>query len=91
MLYLPNADANDNIEVLNVSDSHKLYLIIDGKRVIMKFIGSSQPVGKSWGKWRRMMGKMVRSGSFVGISDDWRKVPLEKKELFYDALMVSVI
>ena len=31
MLYLPNADINDIIKVLNVSDSHKLYLIPDGK------------------------------------------------------------
>jgi hypothetical protein len=38
-----------------------------------------------------MIGKMVRSGSFVWISDDWKKVPLEKNELFYDALMVSLI
>jgi hypothetical protein len=33
----------------------------------------------------------VRSGAFVQISNYWRKVSLEKKELFYDALMVSVI
>jgi hypothetical protein len=39
MLYLPNADTNDNIEVLNVNDSHKLYSIPDGKRVIMEFTG----------------------------------------------------
>jgi hypothetical protein len=45
MLYLPNADANDNIEVLNVSDSHKLYSIPDGKRVIVEFTGMVQPVG----------------------------------------------
>jgi hypothetical protein len=47
MLYLPNADTNDNIEVLNINDSHKLYSIPDGKRVIMEFNGMSQPVGKS--------------------------------------------
>jgi hypothetical protein len=90
MLYLPNADTNDNIEVLDVSDFHKLYSIPDGKRVIMEFTGMWQPVGKSGGKWRRLTSKMVRSGSFVRISDDWKKVPLEK-ELFYDALMVSLI
>jgi hypothetical protein len=50
-----------------------------------------QPVGKSWGKWRRMTGKMVRSGSFIWISNDWRKVSVERKEFFYDALMVSVM
>jgi hypothetical protein len=91
MLYLTNADTNDNIEVLNVSDSYKLYLILDEKRVIVEFIGMWQPVGKRGGKWRRMTGKMVRSGSFVRISDDWRNVRLEKNELFYDALMVSII
>jgi hypothetical protein len=91
MLYLTNADTNDNIEVLNVSDSYKLYLILDEKRVIVEFTGMWQPVGKRGGKWRRMTGKMVRSSSFVRISDDWRKVRLEKNELFYDALMVSII
>jgi hypothetical protein len=70
MLILPNTDANDNIEVLNVSDSHKLHSILDGKRVIVEFTGMVQPVGKSGGKWRRMTGKMVRSSLFVWISDN---------------------
>jgi hypothetical protein len=50
MLYLPNADANDNIEVLNVSDFHKLYSILNGKWVIVEFTGLYQPVGKGGGK-----------------------------------------
>jgi hypothetical protein len=79
---LPNADTNDNIEVLDVSDSYKLYSIPNGKWVIMEFMGMWQPVGKSRGKWRRMIGKMVRSGSFVWILNDWKKVPLKKNELF---------
>ena len=47
MLYLSNADTNDNIEVLNVNDSHKLYLIPDEKWVIVEFTSMWQPVGKS--------------------------------------------
>jgi hypothetical protein len=39
MLYLSNADTNNNIEVLNVGDSHKLYSIPDGKWVIVEFTG----------------------------------------------------
>ena len=89
MLYLPNTDINDNIKVLNVNDSHKLYSIPDGKRVVVEFNGIWQPIERSGSKWRRTTGKMVRRGSFVHISDDWKKVPLEKKELFFDALMVS--
>jgi hypothetical protein len=91
MLYLPNADTNDNIEVLNVSDSQKLYSIPNGKRVIMEFNGMLQPVGKSGGKWRQTTSKMVKNGSFVRVSDDWKKVPLEKNERFFEVLMVSVI
>jgi hypothetical protein len=91
MLYLPNADTNDNIEVLNASDSHKLYSIPDEKRVIMEFNGMSQPVGRSGCKWRRTTGKMVKSSSFVRLSDDWKRVPLEKKERFFEVLMVSVL
>jgi hypothetical protein len=79
---LPNADTNDNIEVLDVSDSYKLYSIPNRKWVIMEFMGMWQPVRKSRGKWRRMIDKMVRSGSFVWILNDWKKVPLKKNELF---------
>jgi hypothetical protein len=50
MFYLPNADTNDNIEVLNVKDPHKLYSIPDGKRVIVELNGMWQPVGRSRGK-----------------------------------------
>jgi hypothetical protein len=57
----------------------------------VEFTDIWQPVGKSKRKWRCMTGKMVRNGSFVRISDDWKKVLLEKNELFYDALMVSLI
>jgi hypothetical protein len=55
----------------------------------MEFNGMSKLVGKSRGKWRRTTGKMVRSGSFVWVSDDWKKVSLEKKERFFEVLMVS--
>ena len=84
-------DENDKIEVLDVSDSRKLNNIPEGKRVIAQFTGSAQPVGKSGVIWRRTIGKMIRSGSFVRISDDWKKVSQDKKEIFFTALMVSVI
>jgi hypothetical protein len=91
MLYLPNADTNDNIEVLNVSDSQKLYSIPNGKRVIMEFNGMLQPMRKSGDKWRQTTSKMVKNNSFVRVSNDWKKVPLEKNERFFEVLMVSVI
>ena len=65
-----HVDANGKIEVQDVSDSLKLYNIPYGKRVIVEFTGMLQPVGRNGGKWRHMTGKMVRSGSFVRISND---------------------
>jgi hypothetical protein len=76
MFYFPNVDTNENIEVLNVKDPYKLYSIPNGKRVIVEFNGMWQIVGKSGGKWRRMTGKMIRHGTFIRISDDWKNVPL---------------
>jgi hypothetical protein len=37
------------------------------------------------------MGKLVRSGVFLRISDDWKKVPENTKEDFYSSLIVSII
>ena len=85
------ADENDKIEVPDVSDSRKLNNIPEGKRVIAQFMGLAQPVGKSGVRWRRMTRKMIRSGSFVRISDNWKKVSQDKNEIFFTALMVSVI
>ena len=86
-----HADENNKIQVLDVSDSRKLNNILEGKRVIVQLTGSAQPIGKSGVRWRRTTGKMIRSGSFIRISDDWKKVSEEQKEIFFTALMVSVI
>jgi hypothetical protein len=86
-----HVDANDRIEVLDVSDSRKLNNILEEKWVIAQFMGSAQPIGRNGCRWRRTIGKMVRSGLFIWISDDWKKVSQEKKEIFFIALMVSVI
>jgi hypothetical protein len=65
-----HSDANDKIEVLDVSDSRKLYNILNGKQVIAEFTSMVQPVGKNGDKWRLTSGKMVKSGLFIRISDD---------------------
>jgi hypothetical protein len=45
-----HVDANDKIEVLDVSDSRKLYNIPDRKRVIAEFTGMAQSIGRSGSK-----------------------------------------
>jgi hypothetical protein len=59
--------------VLTVNDSHKLWNIPEGKKVVMEYTGAWQPVGKKGLKLRRMTGKIVRSDVFLRISDNWKK------------------
>jgi hypothetical protein len=90
MLNFPNVDANDNFEVLQVNDSHKLWEITEGKRVMMEYNGAWQPIRKSGSKFRCITGKIVRSGAFIRISDDWKKIPKNTKEDVWSSLMVCV-
>jgi hypothetical protein len=76
--------------VLKVNASHKLWNIPEGKKVVMEYTGAWQPVGKSGSKFRRMTGKIVRSGAFLRISDSWKKVPQTTKEDLWNSLMVCV-
>ena len=77
MLNLPNADANTNFEVLEVKDSHKLWKIPEGKRVVVEYNGLWQPIGKNGSKFRCMTGKIlgvVRLSGYQMIGKRYQKV-----------------
>ena len=56
----------------------------------MEYNGLWQPVGKSGSKFRHMTSKIIRSGAFIRISDDWKKIPKSTKEDVWSSLMVWV-
>ena len=85
---LTNVDANDNFEVMKINDSHTT--IPKGKKMVMEYIGAWQPVGKSRSKFRRVTGKIIRSSSFVRITDSWSDVPQAKRDDIWSSLMVCV-
>jgi hypothetical protein len=47
-------------------------------------------LGKSGSKFRHMMGKIFKSGAFIQISDDRKKIPENTKEDVWSSLMVCV-
>jgi hypothetical protein len=70
-------------------DTHKACEIPAGKRVVMDYNPGWQPVGFSANKFRRQTGKLIRSGNYVHLRDDWAHVPALTKEDIWEAVMVS--
>ncbi|XP_059453484.1 uncharacterized protein LOC132184020 [Corylus avellana] len=82
-----DSEGNTVIEVFTILDSHRRPGVPPGKRIILEYNASCQPVGFSAVRFRRMTGDIVRSENFVRIPDDWTKVPDRTKEDIWDALM----
>ena len=60
-----------------------------GEKVVLELNSSKMPVGTSGRKFRRLSGKYVRSGKFIGLSPShWRRIEKDKKEQIWTALMV---
>lgn len=70
-------------------DPHKAWEIPAGKRVVMDYNLGWQPVGFSANKFRWQTGKLIRSGNYVHLRDDWAHVPARTKEDIWEAMMVS--
>jgi hypothetical protein len=72
-----------------VGSPSQIWQIPNGEKVVINFNNSFQPTGPGSEKFRRIVGKLVRSGKFVDIrTKSWKKVPLQKKEELWSALMV---
>jgi hypothetical protein len=74
---------------MTITDPHKAWEIPAGKRVVMDYKSGWQPVGFSANKFRRQTGKLIRSGNYVHLWDDWGHLPARTKEDIWEALMVS--
>jgi hypothetical protein len=74
---------------MTITDTHKAWEIPTGKRVVMDYNPGWQPVGFSANKFRRQTGKLIRSGNYVHLRDDWAHVPPRTKEDIWETLMVS--
>jgi hypothetical protein len=75
--------------VRTVGGVSQIWQIPNRERVLISYNNSFQPTGPGSEKFSRIAGKLVRSGKFVDIrTKSWKKVPLQKKEEIWSALMV---
>jgi hypothetical protein len=60
-----------------------------GEKVVLELNSAGMPIGTSGKKFKRLSGKYVRSGKFVGLSaPHWRRIENDKKEQIWKSLMV---
>jgi hypothetical protein len=85
-----NTDKVGNIFIKNIGDSHDLWSTDDGDKIVCEYNAAWQPIGLSTKKFNRMIGEIMRSGHFVGISALWSKVLRRTKEDIWNSLMVRI-
>lgn len=59
-----------------------------GKKVVLQYNAAIQPVGRACNRFRRAEGKMIRSGSYIHMRDEWARVNRQIKQAMWNALMV---
>jgi hypothetical protein len=82
-----NKDGVRNVR--KVGGPSQIWQIPNGERVVINFNNSFQPIGPGSEKFTRIARKLVWSGKFVDIrTKNLKKVPLQKKDEIWSALMV---
>jgi hypothetical protein len=64
------------------------WVIPPGKKIMLQFNQSIQPVGFSANKIRRIYGSLVRGEAFVNMQDEWGAIATDKRQRLWEALMV---
>ena len=85
-----NTDKAGNISIKNIGDSYDLWSTDDGNKIVCEYNATWQSVELSAKKFNRMIGKIMRSRHFVGVSALWSKVPQRTKKDIWNSLMVRI-
>ncbi|XP_062171470.1 uncharacterized protein LOC133877245 isoform X2 [Alnus glutinosa] len=80
-----NPDGTIYYEVID--DPARNWVLPRGKKVVLQYNAAIQPVGRACNRFRRAEGKMIRSGSYIHMRDEWAKVNRQIKQAMWDALM----
>jgi hypothetical protein len=62
-----------------------------GKKIVLRFNNSFQPLGLSADNFIRNCGKLVRNRNFVNMRDEWENVELARRQRLWEALMICHI
>jgi len=59
-----------------------------GKKVVLQYNAALQLVGRACNRFKRAEGRLIRSGSYIHMWDEWTRVDKQIKQAMWDALMV---
>jgi len=77
---------NGSIYFEVITDPQRNWVLPKGKKIVLEYNAATQPVGHRANQFRRNTGKLVRSGHFVHMRDEWLKVDKEIKQDMWAAL-----
>jgi len=81
-----NPDGTIYYEVIR--DPETNWVLLRGKNVVLQYNAALQPVGRACNRFRRDEGRLIRSGSYIHMRDEWATIAKQIKQAMWDALMV---
>jgi hypothetical protein len=73
-----------------IEDLARNWVLPRGKKVVLQYNAAIQPVGRACNRSRGAEGKLIRSGSYIHMRDEWERVNKQIKQAMWDALMVCL-
>jgi len=74
-----------------VRDSERNWVLPVGKKIVLEYNAVTQPIERAYNRFKRHIGNLVRSRSYVHRPDEWLKVDKQIKTAIWEALMVCLI
>jgi hypothetical protein len=74
-----------------VRDPERNWVLPRGKKIVLQYNAATQPLGRACNRFRRQIGNLVRSGSYIHMRDEWFRVNKHIKRAMWDTLMVCLI
>jgi len=64
-----------------IKDSERKWVLPRGKKVVLQYNAALQPVGRACNRFKRAEGKLIRSGSYIHMRDEWARINKQIKKL----------
>jgi hypothetical protein len=74
-----------------VRDPKRNWVLSMAKNIVLEYNAATQPDGRAYDRFRRNIGNIERSGSYVHMQDEWLKLDKQIKRAMWEALMVCLI
>jgi hypothetical protein len=84
-------DSNRDNQYEIVTDLPSYWGIPPRKKITLQFNNLDHPLGLGAGKFRRSCGKLIRTGSFIHMQDEWGNVDPIRRQCLWEVLMVCRI